>query len=109
MISVEQISKALKINKEKAFEALPAVAVIIEEAELIDYVTELLAKNNNRLGQKEGFKIAVRVTSRMKKYPAEVDEVLTIMFDVDAKSLSGTEKMQLLQKIIAEKDIAEFF
>ena len=105
MIDVNVISKALKIDKAKAFEALPSVAVILEKSELIDLIVSFKGK----IGQAEGFKIVTRIVSRMKLYQDEIDEVLSIMFNIPVGELDNAQKMELIQKILVEKDLDEFF
>jgi len=99
-----EIAEKLKLDEDKVFEALPAIAYIVEKSELIDYAQEL-----GSMTSANGFKLMMRVVSRMKQYQNEVDEVLTLLFNVDAKTLSGSDKMKLLKKILTEKDVADFF
>ena len=103
-IDVEQVASTLKLDTEKVFEALPAIATIIEKSELIDYAQEL-----GEMNSANGFKLMVRVVSKMKEYQEEIDDVLSIMFNVKASEMTNAEKMKLLTKILTEKDLNDFF
>lgn len=104
MINVEKIASTLKLDESKVFEALPAMATIIEKSDIIDYATELGDMNTSN-----GLKIMVRIVARMKQYEEEINDVLSILFNVDASSMTSAEKMKLLTKILTEKDVADFF
>lgn len=104
MIDVEKVAETLKIDEDKVFEALPAMATILEKSELVDYAESL-----GQLTSAVGFKLMIRIVSRMKQYEEEVDDVLSLLFNVDAATLTSKEKMTLFKKILTEKDIFTFF
>ena len=104
MIDVDKLAEGLKIDKSKAFEVMPAVATNIEKAELIDIVSGF-----KKIGQMEGLKLVTRITSRMKLYHNEIDEVLSVMFNVPVAEMTSAQKFELIQKLITEKDLDELF
>lgn len=104
MINVEQLAKNLKLDESKVYEALPAMCTIIEKAELVDYATALGTMTNAT-----GYKLMIRLISRMKDYEQELEEVLDLLFNVDIKNASNKEKMELLMKLLTEKEVSDFF
>lgn len=104
-MDISKISKALKVDEDKILEALPAMATIAEEAELIDYI----AKLGQPIDSAKAFKIVIRIVARMKSYNQEFDEAISLLFGVEMKEANNADKIKMLKEIMIEKDLTDFF
>lgn len=108
-MDIDKVAEALKLDTDKVFQALPAIAVIVEKSDIIDMTVKISKANNGVINKAAGMKIAVRLLSRMKEYENEVDEVLTVLFNQDVSKMTTSEKGKLIKEILLNKDIDDFF
>lgn len=107
MVNADKIAKTLKIDTEKVFEALPAMSIIIEKADIIEYAVK--AKEKGGLTEADGFKIIMRIFSKLKECEKEFNDVFAIIFDVNPLDLTQAEKVTLIKNLLENIDTTVFF